>query len=37
MKNIEGPTNFFALPFGNMDGDYIKKRKEKLSVFLNVC
>ena len=37
MKNVEGcPTNTFTLPIGNMDESYIKKRKEKLNVYLNV-
>ena len=37
MKQVEGPTNYFTLPIGNMDESYIRKRKEKLNVFLRVC
>jgi hypothetical protein len=36
-KSIKGPTNFLSLPIGNMDEEYIKKRKSKLNAYLNVC
>ena len=38
MKDVKGPSRMFPMPIGNMDKDYIEKRRKFLQAYLReVC
>lgn len=37
LKHIKTPAKYLVLPIGNMDGEYVEKRRKRLNDYLNVC
>jgi hypothetical protein len=36
LKHIKCPSKYLNLPIGNMDGEYVEKRRRRLNEYLNV-
>ena len=36
LKNIKTPAKYLVLPIGNMESEYVEKRRKRLNDYLNV-
>lgn len=36
LKNIKTPAKYLALPIGNMESEFVEKRRKRLNDYLNV-